>query len=78
MRLWSWDGEALTARDLGPGLHLIVNSGLEGLDQPEGDTEDAYMEARLAHFRPRLAAAPRPSRARTTRRSGRGARGCRW
>jgi hypothetical protein len=60
VRLWSWDGAALTGRDLGPGLHMIVNSGLEGMDQAEGDTEDAYMAARLAHFRPRLAAAPRP------------------
>ncbi|MGP4028624.1 NRDE family protein [Actinomadura sp. 3N407] len=60
VRLWSWDGTALTERDLGPGLHMIVNSGLEGEGQLEGETEDAYMSARLAHFRPRLAAAPRP------------------
>ena len=60
VRLWSWDGEALTERELGPGLHMIVNSGLEGEGQPEGETEDAYMAARLAHFRPRLAAAARP------------------
>ncbi len=39
---------------------MIVNSGLEGEGQLEGETEDAYMAARLAHFRPRLAAAPRP------------------
>ena len=60
VRLWSWDGAALTERDLGPGLHMIVNSGLEGEGQLEGETEDAYMAARLAHFRPLLAAAPRP------------------
>ncbi|MEU5995755.1 NRDE family protein [Spirillospora sp. NPDC047418] len=60
VRLWSWNGEALTERTLGPGLHMIVNSGLEGEEQLEGETEDAYMAARLAHFRPRLAAAPRP------------------
>ncbi|MGW5418129.1 NRDE family protein [Actinomadura geliboluensis] len=60
VRLWSWDGEALAERGLGPGLHMIVNSGLEGEGQLEGETEDAYMAARLAHFRPRLAAAPRP------------------
>src|SRR5690606_23852745 len=35
-------------------------SGLEGEGQLEGETEDAYMAARLAYFRPRLAAAPRP------------------
>jgi hypothetical protein len=52
VRLWSWDGRDLTERGLGPGLHMIVNSGLEA--------EDAYMAARLAHFRPRLAAAARP------------------
>jgi hypothetical protein len=60
VRLWSWDGRDLTRRDLGPGLHMIVNSGLEGEGQQEGATEDAYMAARLAHFRPRLAAAARP------------------
>ncbi|MER7546879.1 NRDE family protein [Spirillospora sp. NPDC127506] len=60
VRLWSWDGEALSERELGPGLHVIVNSGLEGEGQLEGETEDAYMAARLAYFRPRLAAAPRP------------------
>lgn len=60
VRLWSWDGTALTERALGPGLHVIVNSGLEGEGQLEGETEDAYMAARLAHFRPLLAAAPRP------------------
>ncbi|WP_433461460.1 NRDE family protein [Spirillospora sp. CA-128828] len=60
VRLWSWDGTALGERGLGPGLHLIVNSGLEGEGQLEGETEDAYMAARLAHFRPRLATTPRP------------------
>ncbi|MFI0408530.1 NRDE family protein [Actinomadura sp. 3N508] len=60
VRLWSWDGVDLAERDLGPGLHVIVNSGLEGEGQHEGETEDAYMAARLAHFRPRLAAAARP------------------
>ncbi|MFI0479980.1 NRDE family protein [Actinomadura sp. 9N215] len=60
VRLWSWDGADLAERDLGPGLHLIVNSGLEGAGQLEGATEDAYMSARLGHFRPRLAAAARP------------------
>ncbi|HEU5031141.1 MAG TPA: NRDE family protein [Spirillospora sp.] len=60
VRLWSWDGRELTERGLGRGLHMIVNSGLEGEGQQEGETEDAYMAARLAHFRPRLAAAARP------------------
>ncbi|TDD28163.1 hypothetical protein E1287_33285 [Actinomadura sp. KC06] len=60
VRLWSWDGADLAERDLGPGLHVIVNSGLEGEGQLEGGNEDAYMAARLAYFRPRLAAAARP------------------
>lgn len=61
VRLWSWDGDRLGERELGAGLHMIVNSGLEGEGQLEGATEDAYMAARLAHFRPRLASAARPS-----------------
>lgn len=64
VRLWSWDGDALAEHDLGPGVHLIVNSGLEGRGGPgtaDGDVrEDAYMAARLAHFRPRMLTAPRP------------------
>ncbi|RFS83974.1 hypothetical protein D0T12_17430 [Actinomadura spongiicola] len=60
VRLWRWDGVELVERELGPGLHMIVNSGLEGEGRLEGQTEDAYMAARLAHFRPRLAAAARP------------------
>ncbi len=60
VRLWTWNGETLVERSLAPGLHMIVNSGLEGEGRLEGQTEDAYMEARLAHFRPRFAAARRP------------------
>ncbi|QKG19439.1 NRDE family protein [Actinomadura verrucosospora] len=60
VRLWSWDGRDLVERVLGRGLHMIVNSGLEGEGQQDGGTEDAYMGARLAHFRPRLDAAARP------------------
>lgn len=60
VRLWSWNGETLTERELRAGLHMIVNSGLEGEGQQEGETEDAHMAARLAYFRPRFAAVPRP------------------
>ncbi|MFG2001325.1 NRDE family protein [Spirillospora sp. NPDC048911] len=60
VRLWSWDGVELTARPLGPGLHLVVNRGLEGEGPETGGSEDAYMSERIAHFRPRLAAAVRP------------------
>ncbi len=58
----TWDGRALTEIALGPGLHMIVNSGVEG----HGDEEFAppgameNMSARIAHFRSRLDQAPRP------------------
>ncbi|TYK45295.1 NRDE family protein [Actinomadura decatromicini] len=61
VRLWSWDGAEVSERELGAGLHMIVNSGLEGEGQLEGATEDAYMAARLDYFRPRLEAVGRPS-----------------
>ncbi|WP_067831475.1 NRDE family protein [Actinomadura kijaniata] len=60
VRMWSWDGARLAERALGPGLHIIVNSGLEAEAHREGALEDAYMMARLTHFRPRLAATGRP------------------
>jgi hypothetical protein len=60
VRLWSWDGADLTERSLGPGLHLIVNSGLEGSDPDDGEPGRAEMSARVAHFRRRFAAAARP------------------
>jgi hypothetical protein len=58
--LWSWDGERLTEQELGPGLHVVVNSGLDS-DLPSRDPRDHEL-ARLAHFVPRLrdAARPRP------------------
>jgi hypothetical protein len=73
--LWSWDGEHLTERELTSGLHIVVNSGLD-TDLPSGDARGpgepaeqssresvarAHELARLAHFRPRLGAAPRPA-----------------
>jgi hypothetical protein len=58
----TWDGRALTEIALGPGLHLIVNSGVEGKGDgefaPPGAMED--MSARIAYFRSRLEAVPRP------------------
>lgn len=59
-RLWSWDGSALTGRILSPGLHLVVNSGLEGADEGIEGPGTQQMRARIAHFRPLLAAAQRP------------------
>ncbi|GAA2453093.1 NRDE family protein [Actinomadura vinacea] len=60
VRLWHWDGADLAERELGPGLHMVLNNGLEGEGRRVGATEDAHMAARLAHFRPRFAAARRP------------------
>ncbi|MFF5259583.1 NRDE family protein [Actinomadura viridis] len=61
VRLWHWDGADLSERELGPGLHMVLNSGLEGEGRQAGATEDAHMAARLAHFRPRFAKAGRPA-----------------
>ena len=72
--LWSWDGEQLTERELGPGLHVVVNSGLASdLDaagaagsgaagQSVGSSSAArdHELARIAHFLPRLRAATLP------------------
>jgi Transport and Golgi organisation 2 len=55
--LWSWDGDELTERELPPGLHIVVNSGLDG----EPDLIPEHERARIAHFRPRLLGAPRPA-----------------
>jgi len=54
--LWSWDGECLTERELAPGLHMVVNSGLAGDLRHARDHE----RARIAHFLPRLRDAARP------------------
>jgi hypothetical protein len=58
----TWDGAQLVEHKLGPGLHIIINSGIEGegnIDEaPPGAVND--MLARLRYFRPRLLAAARP------------------
>ena len=61
-RLWSWDGEHLTGQDLGAGLHIIVNSGLDGEDGLDGQADPPadQLRTRVAHFRPLFAAAHRP------------------
>lgn len=59
-RMWSWDGEHLVERNLAPGLHIVVNSGLEGSADDDGPGAE-QMRARVAHFRPLFAAAHRPS-----------------
>jgi hypothetical protein len=60
--LWSWDGERLAERKLVAGLHMVVNSGLAGGNPPADDDAQgrAHETARIAHFLPRLQAAPRP------------------
>jgi hypothetical protein len=59
VRLWSWNGATLDERPLHTGLHIIVNSGLEGADDSAGPGV-AQMRARIEHFRPLLEKAPRP------------------
>ncbi|GII65995.1 hypothetical protein Skr01_60800 [Sphaerisporangium krabiense] len=51
VRMWSWDGADLAEDKLPEGTHVIVNAGRE---PGEGGPRAAY-------FRPRFAAAPRPS-----------------
>jgi len=46
--LLGWNGETSTRTDVGPGTHLVVNTGLDPA------------EPRAARFTPRFAAAPRP------------------
>jgi Transport and Golgi organisation 2 len=54
----SWDGEALTERELDPGLHFAVNSGwAAGLKAAAGRPHEL---ARIAYFLPRFLAAARP------------------
>jgi hypothetical protein len=57
--LLSWNGERHQRQSLSKGLHVVVNSGLEGTDPTEGPGTEA-MAARIGFFRPQLAAAPRP------------------
>lgn len=59
-RIWSWDGSRLVGRVLDPGLHLVVNSGLEAADPGVEGRGAEQMRARVEHFHPLLAAADRP------------------
>jgi len=68
-RWQSWDGDVLTERELGAGLHFAVNSGLAadpgtGSGQPNtAQTENgrAHELARIGYFLRRLRAAARPN-----------------
>lgn len=55
--LLNWDGDRLTRRDLEPGLHVVVNSGLAGQLRPDAGEHETE---RIGYFRPRLAAAAFP------------------
>ena len=57
--LLSWNGERQQRQRLGAGLHVVVNSGLEGSDPTQGPGTEA-MQARLGYLRPRLLAVGRP------------------
>ena len=54
LRLWSWDGTDLTSADLAPGDHIVVNLGLDTMDDPL-----------VPHFAPLLSACPTPPLAGT-------------
>jgi hypothetical protein len=66
----SWDGRELAERELAPGLHFAVNSGLASElvpAQADGSESDgglangrAHELARVAYFLPRFSRAPRP------------------
>jgi hypothetical protein len=50
MRVWSWDGTELTTMDLTPGDHIIVNRGVDTVDDPL-----------VPHFTPLLKATGSPA-----------------
>jgi hypothetical protein len=65
--LASWDGARLTEQDLSPGLHVIVNSGLDSDVLSPNHTKDTgggpareHEVARLGYFLPRLRSAHQP------------------
>jgi hypothetical protein len=51
--LWSWDGVDLIERQLGTGLHIVVNSGLA---EPGSGAGDDLFSTRVAYFEPKFAA----------------------
>jgi len=57
VQLLDWDGDHYRRRDLAPGLHLVVNSGLAG--ELRADAGEHEIE-RIAWFQPRLADLPLP------------------
>jgi hypothetical protein len=57
VELQEWDGENFRRRDLPPGLHLVVNSGLAGELRPDAGEHEIE---RIGWYQPRLAAIPLP------------------
>jgi hypothetical protein len=57
LELQEWDGDGFRRRDLTPGLHLVVNSGLAGELRPDAGQHEIE---RIGYFQPRLAAIPFP------------------
>lgn len=60
---WSWDGEHLTERELPPGLHVVVNSGLD-IDLAAGDAQGPAPHAGPADPASRTSRTSRESLAR--------------
>jgi hypothetical protein len=57
VQLLDWDGDEFRRRDLAPGLHLVVNSGLAGELRPDAGEHEIE---RIGYYRPRLAGLPLP------------------
>jgi transport and Golgi organization protein 2 len=57
VQLLDWDGDEFRRRDLAPGLHLVVNSGLAGELRPDAGEHEIE---RIGYYQPRLASLPLP------------------
>jgi hypothetical protein len=57
VELQEWDGDGFRRRDLAPGLHLVVNSGLAGELRPDAGEHEIE---RIGYFQARLATIPFP------------------
>jgi Transport and Golgi organisation 2 len=57
VELQEWDGGQFRRRNLSPGLHLVVNSGLAG---ELGPSAARHETERVGYLRPRLAGLPLP------------------
>ena len=57
VELQEWDGDRFRRRDLSPGLHLVVNSGLAGELRPDAGEHEIE---RIGYYQARLATIPFP------------------